>query len=217
MAESRGIGEPIRSRLACQPKTNCLLALTAGFYLHNSNPKAKAICTLPAATCGAVFTARHTQRGKDAGDGEGKVKRRSEASGAPQNEWTPQSGGINRGHNHTLIRSKHFVATHRTVRHISASARGRSLTHTGAFSPKIIMQMVFNEHRLSFASCLSSWQPLVQLFIALPGEHLLRNRRCFAAVSRRNKSWKQQRGNITFISLCTHARTHTHTHTLSPD
>lgn len=24
-------GEPIRSRLACQPKTNCLLALTAQF------------------------------------------------------------------------------------------------------------------------------------------------------------------------------------------
>lgn len=34
-------GEPIRSQLACQPKTNCLLALTEGFYLHNSNPKAK--------------------------------------------------------------------------------------------------------------------------------------------------------------------------------
>lgn len=34
-------GEPIRSELACQPKTNCLLALTEGFYLHNSNPKAK--------------------------------------------------------------------------------------------------------------------------------------------------------------------------------
>lgn len=49
-------GEPIRSRLACQPKTNCLLALTAGFYLHNSNPKAKAICTLPTPTSGAVFT-----------------------------------------------------------------------------------------------------------------------------------------------------------------
>lgn len=54
-------GEPIRSRLACQPKTNCLLALTAGFYLHNSNPKAKAICTLPTPTCGAVFTKRHME------------------------------------------------------------------------------------------------------------------------------------------------------------
>lgn len=30
--------EPIRFQLACQPKTNYLLALTAGFYLHNSNP-----------------------------------------------------------------------------------------------------------------------------------------------------------------------------------
>ena len=44
---AEGKGEPIRSLLACQPKTNCLLALTAGFYLHNSNPRAKAICTLP--------------------------------------------------------------------------------------------------------------------------------------------------------------------------
>lgn len=34
-------GEPIRSQIGCQPKTNCLLALTEGFYLHNSNPKPK--------------------------------------------------------------------------------------------------------------------------------------------------------------------------------
>lgn len=34
-----GDGEPIRSQIGCQPKTNCLLALTEGFYLHNSNPK----------------------------------------------------------------------------------------------------------------------------------------------------------------------------------
>lgn len=64
-------GEPIRSRLACQPKTNCLLALTAGFYLHNSNPKAKAICTLPTLTSGAVFTRRHMEH-----------RRREKASGA---------------------------------------------------------------------------------------------------------------------------------------
>lgn len=38
----RRAAQPIRSLLACQPKTNCLLALTAAFYLHNSNPKAKA-------------------------------------------------------------------------------------------------------------------------------------------------------------------------------
>lgn len=68
-------GEPIRSRLACQPKTNCLLALTAGFYLHNSNPKAKAICTLPTPTSGAVFTRRHMQErtaegGKEANGAE---------------------------------------------------------------------------------------------------------------------------------------------------
>lgn len=55
----RRAGEPIRSLLACQPKTNCLLALTAGFYLHNSNPKAKAICTWPTPTGGAVFTNGH--------------------------------------------------------------------------------------------------------------------------------------------------------------
>lgn len=59
-------GEPIRSRLACQPKTNCLLALTAGFYLHNSNPKARAICTLPTPTSGAVFTRRHMEEKKKA-------------------------------------------------------------------------------------------------------------------------------------------------------
>lgn len=46
--------EPIRFRLACQPKTNCLLALTAGFYLHNSNPKA--ICSLPTLGSAVVFT-----------------------------------------------------------------------------------------------------------------------------------------------------------------
>lgn len=33
--------QPIRFQLACQPKTNCVLALTEVFYLHNSNPKAK--------------------------------------------------------------------------------------------------------------------------------------------------------------------------------
>lgn len=36
-----GDGEPIRSQIGCQPKTNCLLDLTEGFYLHNSNPKPK--------------------------------------------------------------------------------------------------------------------------------------------------------------------------------
>lgn len=66
-------GEPIRSRLACQPKTNCLLALTAGFYLHNSNPKAKAICTLPTPTSGAVFTRRHME-------GKRRPKKRGERS-----------------------------------------------------------------------------------------------------------------------------------------
>lgn len=64
-------GEPIRSRLACQPKTNCLLALTAGFYLHNSNPKAKAICTLPTPTSGAVFTRRHMEEKRRRRGGRG--------------------------------------------------------------------------------------------------------------------------------------------------
>lgn len=88
-------GEPIRSRLACQPKTNCLLALTAGFYLHNSNPKAKAICTFPTPTSGAVFTRQHMEE-----------KGRERASGIEpnHNEWNPPSRWINRGHNHTLIR-----------------------------------------------------------------------------------------------------------------
>jgi hypothetical protein len=48
-----GDGEPIRSQLACQPKTNCLLALTEGFYLHNSNPKAKQ--SAPSQITGRVY------------------------------------------------------------------------------------------------------------------------------------------------------------------
>lgn len=79
-------GEPIRSRLACQPKTNCLLALTAGFYLHNSNPKAKAICTLPTPTSGAVFTRRHME--------ESRGKKRTESNRATMNETLRQDESI---------------------------------------------------------------------------------------------------------------------------
>ncbi len=39
--QAQEMRQPIRFELACQPKTNCLLPLTEGFYLHNSNPKAK--------------------------------------------------------------------------------------------------------------------------------------------------------------------------------
>lgn len=48
--------EPIRFQLACQPKTNYLLALTAGFYLHNSNPSAYClqICRLQPLTRSCV-------------------------------------------------------------------------------------------------------------------------------------------------------------------
>lgn len=46
--------EPIRFQLACQPKTNYLLALTAGFYLHNSNPSAN--CYLQAAVTHSYWT-----------------------------------------------------------------------------------------------------------------------------------------------------------------
>lgn len=53
-------GEPIRSQLACQPKTNCLLALTEGFYLHNSNPRANQ-SALTEITC-LMFTSSITLR-----------------------------------------------------------------------------------------------------------------------------------------------------------
>lgn len=53
-------GEPIRSQLACQPKTNCLLALTEGFYLHNSNPRANQ-SALTEITC-LMFTSCITLR-----------------------------------------------------------------------------------------------------------------------------------------------------------
>lgn len=76
----RRAGEPIRSLLACQPKTNCLLALTAGFYLHNSNPKAKAICTWSTPTGGAVFTHRH-MRGEDGEWWCGEREREREGGG----------------------------------------------------------------------------------------------------------------------------------------
>lgn len=65
-------GEPIRSRLACQPKTNCLLALTAGFYLHNSNPKAKGnLHFANSERRGRVYEAAHGGR-SDGGEGEGE-------------------------------------------------------------------------------------------------------------------------------------------------
>lgn len=123
-------GEPIRSRLACQPKTNCLLALTAGFYLHNSNPKAKAICTLPTLTSGAVFTRRHMEQRR-----RGKQGERSRTE--PQ--WMKPSVKMNQSRSQSHFDpSKHLadaiVAIHWTVRHISTSPCGGFLTDRGVFS-----------------------------------------------------------------------------------
>lgn len=106
---AEGKGEPIRSLLACQPKTNCLLALTAGFYLHNSNPRAKAICTLP------TLKAPCLQGGTWSTEAGGRRRK-------PSHKWmkTPPclSGWINRGHNHTLMQvntPQHaFFAMHKT-------------------------------------------------------------------------------------------------------
>ena len=88
-------GEPIRSLLACQPKTNCLLALTAGFYLHNSNPKAKPICTRPTRAGGVVFTERHMREE----DGEWWV------CGGGLRRIERERGGKNVGSNRTAAES----------------------------------------------------------------------------------------------------------------
>lgn len=115
-------GEPIRSRLACQPKTNCLLALTAGFYLHNSNPKAKAICTLPTPTCGAVFTKRHMEERRKGGE-KGERSR-------TEPQWMKPSVRMNQSRSQSHFDpSKHLVdvivAIHWTVRHVSVSPCSR--------------------------------------------------------------------------------------------
>ena len=91
--------EPIRSRLACQPKTNCLLALTAGFYLHNSNPRAK-----QSALC------QHTQK-KITGR---RVYKRHMGRHGERNPRTKYTSLDYRGResrldrNQTLIRCKHL-------------------------------------------------------------------------------------------------------------
>lgn len=66
------------------------------FYLHNSNPKAKAICTLPTPTGGAVFTRRHmeekTQKQEEAAEEE------EEEDGEriePSRKWMKPSVGMN--------------------------------------------------------------------------------------------------------------------------
>lgn len=64
--------QPIRFELACQPKTNCLLPLTEGFYLHNSNPKAKQPAALTR-TAPGLFThalGRETPRNTPERDSE---------------------------------------------------------------------------------------------------------------------------------------------------
>ncbi len=56
--QAQEMRQPIRFELACQPKTNCLLTLTEGFYLHNSNPKAKQ----PASLTHSQFTHTHGRK-----------------------------------------------------------------------------------------------------------------------------------------------------------
>lgn len=94
-------GEPIRSRLACQPKTNCLLALTAGFYLHNSNPRAKqsALCQLKKIT-GRVYKRHMGETARD----------------IPEQIHFPwlQASRLNR--NQTLIQCKHLRKYHFATR-----------------------------------------------------------------------------------------------------
>lgn len=61
-----GDGEPIRSQIGCQPKTNCLLALTEGFYLHNSNPKPKQSALTTPIT--QLFTSTSREKPRPLGD-----------------------------------------------------------------------------------------------------------------------------------------------------
>lgn len=106
----RRAAQPIRSLLACQPKTNCLLALTAAFYLHNSNPKAKA--NLHSANserrsrvCGSAHAGRS---GGASGEGRwgGSRKKGREKKKTPR-RIEPNRSRINRGH--AFIAPEHFL------------------------------------------------------------------------------------------------------------
>lgn len=76
-------GEPIRSQIGCQPKTNCLLALTEGFYLHNSNPKPKQSALTTPIT--QLFTSTSREKPRPLG----RRRLRKEVARAAQSE--PQS------------------------------------------------------------------------------------------------------------------------------
>ena len=80
-----GDGEPIRSQIGCQPKTNCLLALTEGFYLHNSNPKPKqSALTTP-------ITQLFTSTSREKPGPLGRRRLRQETTRAAQGEPKPAS------------------------------------------------------------------------------------------------------------------------------
>lgn len=180
-------GEPIRSRLACQPKTNCLLALTAGFYLHNSNPKAKAICTLPTPSSGAVFTRRHTEEKRR----QKKKKKRKGERSRTEPQWMKPSVKMNQTRSQSHFDpSKHLgdviVAIHRTVRRISTWLCGGFLTDREGGLSLMIMQMLFNGYRrhLHRVYCPDSrWHNFDRT-----GGSTTPKRGRFAADSRRNKS-----------------------------
>lgn len=84
----RRAAQPIRSLLACQPKTNCLLALTAAFYLHNSNPKAKANLHFAnsdrrSRVCGSTHAGRSGERvGRGGGGGLERKKEKKNPVGS---------------------------------------------------------------------------------------------------------------------------------------
>lgn len=79
-------GEPIRSQIGCQPKTNCLLALTEGFYLHNSNPKPKQSALTTPIT--QLFTSTSRKKPRPLG----RRRLRKEVAGRPRaNHSRPQA------------------------------------------------------------------------------------------------------------------------------
>lgn len=80
-----GDGEPIRSQIGCQPKTNCLLALTEGFYLHNSNPKPKQSALTTPIT--QLFTSTSREKTRPLG----RQRLRQETVGAALGEPSPAS------------------------------------------------------------------------------------------------------------------------------
>lgn len=86
-----GDGEPIRSQIGCQPKTNCLLALTEGFYLHNSNPKPKQSALTTPIT--QLFTSTSREKPRPLGQRRPRQEMDRAALGEPQPASScPQTG-----------------------------------------------------------------------------------------------------------------------------